>query len=225
MTTPHIGAPQGAFSDVVLMPGDPLRAKYIAENFLQDAQEVTNIRGMLGFTGLYKGRRVSTMGHGIGVPSCSLYAHELVSHYGVNTLIRVGSCGGIAAHIGLRDLVIGLGASTDSAVNRTRLGHRDFAALADFNLVKTAERIASERGARVHVGNIFTSDLFYNPDKTLFDTLEKYNILAVEMEAAALYGLAAELGARALTLCTVSDHVRTGEETTAQERQRTFSEM
>lgn len=225
MPTPHIGAPEGAFADVVLMPGDPLRAKHIAENYLENVEEITNVRGMLGYTGFYKGRRVSTMGHGMGVPSCSIYAHELITHYGVKTLIRVGSCGGIASHVQVRDLVIGLTASTDSHVNRTRLGGHDFAPTADYDLIEKTVAVAREKGAKIHVGNIFTSDLFYNPDTTLFPTLDKYGVLAVEMEAAGLYGVAAEHGVRALTLCTVSDHVMTGEETSAQERQNTFGEM
>ncbi len=221
----HIGAPAGGFSDVVLMPGDPMRAKHMAERYLQQLQEVTNIRGMLGYTGFYKERRISIMGHGMGVPSCSIYAYELIADYDVKTIIRVGSCGGIMPHVKVRDLVIGLSASTDSSVNRTRLGGRDFAPTADYELVEKVVAVAREKRATLHVGSIYSSDLFYNPDQELFDLLEKYGVLAVEMEAAGLYGVAAELGAKALTLCTVSDHVRTGEETSAQERQSTFNEM
>lgn len=223
--TPHINAPEGAFADVVLMPGDPLRAKYIAETFLDDAKEVTNVRNMLGFTGFYKGRRVSVMGHGMGIPSCSIYATELVKDYGVKKIIRVGSCGAVSEAVKVRDVIIGLGASTDSKVNRIRFKDNDFAAIADFDMAQAAVQAAKEKGVKAKVGNIFSADLFYTPDPQMFDVMEKYNILGVEMEAAGIYGVAAEFGAKALCICTVSDHIRTGEKTTAEERQFTFNEM
>ncbi|CAH0532821.1 Purine nucleoside phosphorylase DeoD-type [Vibrio stylophorae] len=225
MATPHINAELGDFADVVLMPGDPLRAKYIAETFLDDAKEVCNVRGMLGFTGSYKGRRISVMGHGMGIPSCSIYTTELIKDFNVKTLIRVGSCGAVRDDIHLRDVVIGMGASTDSKVNRMRFGGHDFAALADFDLVNNAVQAAKAKKINVKVGNLFSADLFYNPDFEFFKTMDKYGILGVEMEAAGIYGVAAEFGAKALTICTVSDHILRGEQTTSEERQTTFNEM
>ncbi len=225
MATPHINAERGDFADVVLMPGDPLRAKYIAENFLEDIKQVNNVRGMLGFTGTYKGRRISVMGHGMGIPSCSIYAKELITEFDVKTIIRVGSCGAISRDVKLRDVVIGMGASTDSKVNRLRFKDNDFAAIADFGLVRNAVEAAETSGIPARVGNIFSADLFYTPDPQMFDVMEKYGILGVEMEAAGIYGVAAEFGAKALTICTVSDHIRTGENLPAEERQTTFNEM
>ncbi|MDY4280812.1 MAG: purine-nucleoside phosphorylase [[Pasteurella] mairii] len=223
--TPHINAPAGAFADAVLMPGDPLRAKYIAENFLQDAQQVTNVRNMFGYTGTYKGRRISVMGHGMGIPSCSIYAKELITEYGVKKIIRVGSCGAVRPDVHIRDVIIGLGACTDSKVNRIRFKDNDFAAIADFNLTSAAVAVAKQKGVVVRVGNLFSADLFYSPDVEMFDVMEKYGVLGVEMEAAGIYGVAAEFGARALAICTVSDHIRTHEQTSPEERQLTFNEM
>lgn len=223
--TPHINAPAGAFADAVLMPGDPLRAKYIAETFLENAEQVTNVRNMFGYTGTYKGRRISVMGHGMGIPSCSIYAKELITEYGVKKIIRVGSCGAVRQDVHVRDVIIGLGACTDSKVNRTRFKDNDFAAIADFELTQAAVQAAKNKGVAVRVGNLFSADLFYTPDIEMFDVMEKYGILGVEMEAAGIYGVAAEFGAQALTICTVSDHIRTGEQTTAEERQLTFNDM
>lgn len=229
MATPHINAEMGDFADVVLMPGDPLRAKYIAETFLEDAVEVNNVRSMLGFTGTYKGRRISVMGHGMGIPSCSIYAHELIAEFGVKKIIRVGSCGAVRDDIKLRDVVIGMGACTDSKVNRLRFKDHDYAAIADFDMVRHAVDAAAAQGMAVRVGNIFSADLFYTPDLDMFQVMKKYGIFGVEMEAAGIYGVAAELheefGCRALTLCTVSDHILRHEATTAAERQTTFNEM
>ncbi|WP_341503096.1 purine-nucleoside phosphorylase [Gallaecimonas sp. GXIMD4217] len=225
MATPHINAQPGEFADVVLMPGDPLRAQYIAETFLEDVKEITNVRNMLGYTGSYKGRRISVMGHGMGIPSVSIYAKELITEYGVKTLIRVGSCGAISTDVKLRDVIIGMGASTDSKVNRTRFKGHDFAALADFDLVRNAAEAANAKGVPVRVGNIFSADLFYSPETDLFDVMEKHGVLGVEMEAAGLYGVAAEFGAKAVCIVTVSDHIRTGEQTTPEERQLTFNDM
>ncbi|MGR3806279.1 purine-nucleoside phosphorylase [Testudinibacter sp. P80/BLE/0925] len=225
MATPHINAVDGAFADVVLMPGDPLRAKYIAETFLENPQEVTNVRNMLGYTGTYKGRKISIMGHGMGIPSCSIYAKELITEYGVKKIIRVGSCGAVRHDVKIRDVVIGLGACTDSKVNRIRFKDNDFAAIADYSMVAAAVEAAKQKGVKVQVGNLFSADLFYTPDVEMFDYMEKYGILGVEMEAAGIYGVAAEFGAKALTICTVSDHIRTHEQTSAEERQLTFNEM
>ena len=223
--TPHINAPAGAFADVVLMPGDPLRAKYIAETFLQEVREVTNVRNMLGYTGTYKGRPISVMGHGMGIPSCSIYAKELITEYGVKKIIRVGSCGAVRQDVKVRDVVIGMGACTDSKVNRIRFKDNDFAAIADFGMIQAAVQAAKEKGINVRVGNLFSADLFYTPDISMFDVMEKYGILGVEMEAAGIYAVAAEFGVKALTICTVSDHIRSGEQTSSEERQLTFNEM
>jgi purine-nucleoside phosphorylase len=225
MATPHINAPEGAFADTVLMPGDPLRAKHIAETFLTDAVCVNTVRNMFGYTGTYKGKPVSVLGSGMGIPSMSIYATELVKFYGVKNIIRIGSCGGLPLDVKVRDVVIGMGASTDSNVNRNRLAGMDFAAMASFNLLEKAVAAARAKNIDVKVGNVFTSDLFYNPSETLFDTLEKYGVLAVEMEAAGLYGVAAEYGINALAIFTVSDHIRTGEALSAELRQTSFNEM
>jgi purine-nucleoside phosphorylase len=225
MATPHINAEMGDFADVVLMPGDPLRAKYIAETFLQDVKQVCDVRNMFGYTGTYQGRKVSVMGHGMGIPSCSIYVTELFKDFGVKKVIRVGSCGAVSDDIQLRDVVIGMGACTDSKVNRMRFKDHDFAAIADYKMVKAAEMAAEKRGIDVKVGNLFSAELFYTPDPSMFDVLDKYGIVGVEMEAAGIYGAAAEYGAKALAICTVSDHIKRGEQTTSQERQSTFNEM
>lgn len=225
MATPHISADKGAFAEAILLPGDPLRAKYIAETFFEDAVLVNEVRNMLGYTGTYNGAPVSVMGTGMGIPSASIYATELVNEYDVKRLIRVGSCGAISTDVKIRDIVIGLGACTDSVVNRARYGGWDFAATADFELARAAVDAAEAAGKNVRVGNLHSADLFYNPVAHVWDTLEKMNVLAVEMEAAGLYGVAAEHGARALTIATVSDHIRTGEETSSEERETTFGDM
>ena len=218
-------ADMGVCGVVVLLPGEPLRAKHIAETFLQDVKQVNDVRGMLGFTGTYKGRKISVMGHGMGIPSCSIYAKELITEFGVKKIIRVGSCGAVRADIKLRDIVIGMGACTDSKVNRMRFKDHDYAAIADYDMVRNAADAAKAKGINARVGNIFSADLFYTPDPQMFDVMEKYGILGVEMEAAGIYGVAAEFGAKALTICTVSDHIRTHEQTTAAERQTTFNDM
>ena len=225
MPTPHIEAQPGDFAETVLMPGDPLRAKFIADNFLDDVECVTKVRNMFGYTCTYKGKRISVMGSGMGVPSISIYATELYKDYGVEKIIRIGSCGAVRDDIKIRDIVIGMAASTDSNVNRQRISNVDFAACADFSLLKSVVDTAERLGKAVHVGNIFTADLFYTPQPEIFATLEKYGVLAVEMEAAGLYGVAAEYGKKALTVLTVSDHIKTGEQTTAEERQTTFKDM
>lgn len=190
--------------------------------------EVNNVRGMLGFTGTYKGRRISVMGHGMGIPSCSIYARELIAEFGVKKIIRVGSCGAVRDDIKLRDVVIGMGACTDSKVNRLRFKDNDYAAIADFDMVRNAVDAAAAQGIPARVGNIFSADLFYTPDRTCSGD-EEVRHLGVEMEAAGIYGVAAELyeefGCKALTICTVSDHILRHEATTAAERQTTFNEM
>ncbi|MEZ4390969.1 MAG: purine-nucleoside phosphorylase [Polyangiales bacterium] len=225
MSTPHIGAEPGDFADVVLMPGDPLRAKYIAEKFLTGVRQVTAVRNMLGFTGEFRGRRVSVMGHGMGMPSISIYATELFKFYGVKTILRVGSCGALAADVKLRDVIIASAAGTDSKVNRIRLLGHDLPAVADFGLMRRAVEAAERLGRSVRVGPVFSSDLFYHPQEGLWDAMEKYGLLGVEMEVAALYPIAAEYNARALGILTVSDHIRLGTHLSAEQRQSTFDDM
>ncbi len=226
MATPHINAEPGDFAESILLPGDPLRAQYIAENHLTDPRLVTSVRNILGYTGSYEGVPVSVMGTGMGVPSASIYATELINSYGVKNLIRIGSCGALSHDVAIRDIVIAMGACTDSGVNRARYGGYDFAAIADYGLLRAAVDVAATYDHPVHVGNIYTSDLFYHPEndeRVAFN--QRMGVLAVEMEAAGLYGLAAEHGAKALALMTVSDHVLTHEATSAEERQTTFNEM
>ena len=225
MSTPHISANLGDFADTVLMPGDPLRAKFIAENFLDDAKCVTKVRNMFGYTGTYKGKPVSVMGSGMGVPSISIYATELYKDFGVENIIRIGSCGAVRDDIKIRDIIVGMAASTDSNVNRQRFNQCDFAATADFSLLHNVVTAAQRLEKPIHVGNIFTADLFYTPQPEMFALMEKYGILAVEMEAAGLYGVAAEYGKKALTVLTVSDHIKTGEQTSSDERESTFKDM
>jgi purine-nucleoside phosphorylase len=225
MPTPHISARKGDFAPSILLPGDPLRARHIAENFLEEVTPVNEVRNMLGYTGTYQEVPVSVMGTGMGIPSASIYATELITEYGVERLVRVGSCGGILPSVQLRDVILAIGACTDSGVNRVRYGGYDFAATADFALLRAAADAAEARGITVKVGNIHSADLFYNPDPEAFDRMESMGVLAVEMEAAGLYGVAAEKGGRALTIATVSDHVRTGASTTSEEREQTFNDM
>ncbi|MBD8513618.1 purine-nucleoside phosphorylase [Photobacterium sp. WH77] len=225
MATPHINAEFGDFAETVLMPGDPLRAKLIAETYLEDAKEVCNVRNMFGYTGTYKGKKVSVMGHGMGIPSCSIYVHELIKDFGVKNVIRIGSCGTVSDDIKLMDIVIAMGASTDSKVNRIRFNNHDFAAIADFHLLETAVNQAREQNVPVRVGNVFSADLFYSPEADLFDKMNKLNILGVDMEAAGIYGVAAELGAKALTILTVSDHITRGEHLSSEDRQKSFHSM
>ncbi|MFP6857334.1 MAG: purine-nucleoside phosphorylase, partial [Roseibacillus sp.] len=223
--TPHLEAAPGEFAETVLMPGDPLRAQHIAETFLDNVRQVNGIRGMLGFTGEYKGSAVSVMGSGMGIPSISIYARELWTEYGVQNIIRVGSCGAVHSDIKLRDVLIGTGACTDSKVNRSRFNGHDFAAIADFELARKAVAAAERLKIPVRTGNLFSADLFYSPEPEMFEVMESMGILGIEMEAAGLYGCAAECGKSALAICTVSDHIRTGESTTSEERQTSFNEM
>ncbi|BBP85489.1 MULTISPECIES: purine-nucleoside phosphorylase [Pseudomonas] len=225
MATPHITALAGDFAETVLMPGDPLRAKMIADTYLTDVRQVNAVRNMLGFTGFYRGLRISVMGSGMGIPSLSIYAHELFSQYGVQRIVRVGSCGSLQEGVKVGDLVIAQGASTDSVVNRKRFGGFDFAALADYRLLERTVRRADESGQPVHVGNVFSADLFYEPDPAWAQRMTRMGVLAVEMEAAGLYGVAAELGRQALAVLTVSDHLISGEKLSAEQRQDDFHDM
>ncbi|NUR06745.1 MAG: purine-nucleoside phosphorylase [Nocardioidaceae bacterium] len=223
----HIGAESGQVAPRVLMPGDPLRARWIAETFLDDATCYSEVRGMYGYTGTYRGERVSVQGSGMGLPSLSIYVNELFREYDVRTIVRVGSCGALTEDLALRDIVIGSGACTDSATNRVRFEGLDYAPVADFELLRAAYDAAASRelDVAVMVGLLFSGDSFYHPRPELMMRMVDYGVLAVEMEATALYTLAAQFKGRALSVCTVSDHVVTGEETTARERQETFGEM
>lgn len=222
----HIGAQPGDIAPLVLMPGDPLRARWIAETFLDDARCYTEVRGMYGYTGTWQGRPVSVQGSGMGQPSLAIYAHELFREYGVESIVRVGSCGAMTERLAVRDIVIGSGACTDSSMNRIRFEGLDYAPVADFGLLRGAYDAATAAGvAGVHVGLLYSSDSFYPARPELSTRLVEHGALAVEMEASALYTIAASYGRRALAICTVSDHLVTGEETTALEREQTFGTM
>jgi len=225
MATQHMNAAPGDFAATVLMPGDPLRAKYIAENFLDNARRVTDVRNMWGFTGDYKGLSVSVMAHGMGIPSASIYCHELIRDYDVKRIIRVGSCGTTHPDVKLRDVLIAMGACTDSGVNRMRFGGFDLAALATFSLVQNAVKAAEASNVSYHVGNIFSADLFYTPQPEMFEIMARYNILGIEMEAAGIFPIAAEHNIEALAICTVSDDITSGEALSIEDRQSTFDEM
>jgi purine-nucleoside phosphorylase len=221
----HIGAADGDIAPVALLPGDPLRARRIAETFLDDARCYTEVRGMLGFTGTWRGHRVSVQGSGMGQPSLAIYVTELFTEYAVQSVVRVGSCGALTEKLALRDLVIASGACTNSSTNRITFEGLDYAPVADFGLLRAAVEAAEHRGTDVTVGLIFATDSFYNERPELIARMSGYGVLAVDMESSALYTLAAKHGRKALTICTVSDHVVTGEATTAAERERTFAEM
>ncbi len=231
MSTPHIAANKGDFADTVLMPGDPYRSQLIAENFLIDARLVNDVRGVKGYTGLYKGRKISVMASGMGMPSIGIYSYELFNFFGVEKIIRVGSAGSYRKDVKLRDIVLGQAACTDSAFVRQFGLPGDFAPIADFGLLTTAVSEANKLGLTYHVGNILSSDRFYGDGEGLPDWKQpvalwsKMGVLAVEMEAAALYMNAARAGKRALCICTVSDSLVTGEATTAEERQNSFTDM
>jgi purine-nucleoside phosphorylase len=225
MAAKHINAAPGDFADTVLMPGDPLRAQYIADTYFDNARRVTDVRNMWGFTGEYKGHPMSVMAHGMGIPSASIYCSELITEYGVKRVMRVGSCGTSHPDVKLRDLVIAQGACTDSGVNRMRFGGYDYAPLATFDLVRKAVAIAEAQKVRYHVGNIFSADLFYTPDPDMFETMAEYNVYGIEMEAAGIYPIAAEHDVEALAICTVSDDIPSGAALTTDERATTFDEM
>ncbi|MNJ26397.1 Purine nucleoside phosphorylase DeoD-type [compost metagenome] len=221
----HIGAKQGDIADTILLPGDPLRAKYIAETYLSDVTCYNEVRGMLGFTGTYQGKRVSVQGTGMGIPSIGIYVHELIQEYGVKNLMRVGTCGAMQEHVRVREVILAQAACTDSSINRHAFGGYDYSPIASFQLLKSAYERGVAKGLNMHVGNVFTSDVFYRDDKTVVQKLMDYGVLGVEMETTALYTIAAKFGVNALTILTVSDHLLTGEETTAEERQTTFHDM
>jgi len=220
----HIGASSGDIAPLVLMPGDPLRAKWIAETFLDDPKCYSEVRGMLGFTGTWQGHRVSVQGSGMGQPSLAIYATELFREYDVESIIRVGSAGALSEKLKIRDIVIASGACTDSGMNRVRFEGLDYAPVADFGLLAGAYAAAGSRDG-VHVGLIFSGDSFYPARPGLMARMVEHGVLAIEMEASALYTIAAGHGRKALAICTVSDHIVTGEATSAEERERTFGDM
>ena len=224
MATPHNSAKMGDFAKTVLMPGDPLRAKFIAETFLKDAKLVNNVRGIHGYTGTYDGVPVSVMASGMGMPSIGIYSHELYSQYGVENIMRIGSAGAISPKLKLRDVVAGQGACTNSNFAHQYNLHGTFAPIADFTLLETAVSVAREMGVEMPVGNLLSSDTFYDASGSTMDW-GKMGVLAVEMEAAALYMTAASLGKRALAICSISDSLVTGEELSAEDRQLTFTTM
>lgn len=223
--TPHINASPEDFAKTVLMPGDPLRAKYIAETYFDKAVLVNNVRGIQGYTGEYKGKRVSVMASGMGMPSIGIYSYELFNFYDVDNIIRVGTAGGISETIKVRDIVIAMGACTNSNYASQYALPGTFAPIASYSLMKKAIEKATQRGARFHVGNCLSSDTFYSDDLTATEKWSKMGVLCVEMEAAALYMNAARSGKNALGIFTVSDHIVTGESTSAEERQTSFTEM
>lgn len=223
--TPHNSAKKGEIAKTVLMPGDPLRARYIAETYLQDAKCFNEVRGMYGYTGTYKGKEVSVMGHGMGIPSIAIYTYELFNFYDVENIIRVGSAGAIQDDVQLKDIVIGMGACTDSAFANHFHLPGTFAPIADFGLLEKAVEKAKEAGIPVKVGNIVSGDVFYSDEAGSSDGWKKMGVLAAEMEAAALYMNAAKAGKRALTMCTVADHIYKGEHLSPMDRQIGFNSM
>jgi purine-nucleoside phosphorylase len=221
----HIAAPQGRIADSILLPGDPLRAKHIAEKFFDSPERFNEVRNMFGYTGTYKGRRVSVMGTGMGMPSLSIYVNELIRDYGVKSLVRVGTCGGLTVDVKVRDIVLAISASTDSAVNKVRFRGMDYAPAPSFRLLKAAYDEALVRSLPVHVGRVISSDSFYTEDPEQWKLWARFGVIAVEMETAELYTLAAKYGVDALAVLTVSDHLVTREETSSAERERTFDAM
>jgi len=223
--TPHIGARPEDFASTVLMPGDPLRSKFIAETYLEGARLINNVRGIFGYTGNYNGQRVSVMASGMGMPSMGIYSYELYNIFGVKNIIRIGSAGSINKDVKMRDIVIGMGACTNSSYGSQFCLNGTFAPIADFGLVKLASEICESSGVNYHVGNLLSSDTFYSDDKNSNDAWAKLGVMAIEMEAAALYMNAARCGKKALAVCTISDSIVTGEATTSDERQNSFLQM
>ena len=221
----HIGAKPGDIAETVLMPGDPLRAKFIAENFLENAVCYTEVRGMYGYTGTYKGKQVSIQGSGMGVPSIGIYVNELINVYGVKRIMRIGSCGALHESVKIRDIILGMSASTDSCINNITFKGMHFAPTASYELFAKAAEAAKNLNQSFHAGNILSTDIFYNDDPEEWKIWSRHGVLAVEMEAAALYTIAAKKGIQALTILTVSDSLVTGEATTSEERQSTFTQM
>ena len=226
MTTPHINAKDNDFNKTVLMPGDPLRAKYIAENYLEYARLVTDVRGMLGYSGTYKGKEISVMGSGMGIPSIGIYAHELYSFYGVENIIRIGSCGGYSENVKVGDIIMAEGACTNSDFMNQYGLSGTYAPIADFSLMLKAHETAEKLEMKLLVGNILSTDCFYSADSEAWKKWKDMGVLGVEMESAALYAIAAKLGKKALGMFTVSDHfIHTGHDMSSDERERNLDEM
>lgn len=223
--TVHIGAKPGDIAQTVLMPGDPYRAKWAAETFLTDVKLVNEVRGMLGFTGLWNGQRVTIQGSGMGMPSLSIYANELICEYGAQTLIRIGSCGGMQPYVGIRDVIIAMTATTITSPSSGIFREMNYAPCADYSLLAAAVQAAEGKGTKTHVGGIYSSDVFYAERPDLDEQMVRHGILGVEMEAAELYTLAARHGRRALAVLTVSDHLQTGEALPSEDREKTFGDM
>lgn len=223
--TVHIGAKPGDIAETVLLPGDPYRARWAAENFLEDAVCVNEVRGMLGFTGTFKGNRVTIHGTGMGMPSTSIYVNELIKDYGAKTLIRIGSAGGMQEHVKVRDVVIAMTASTLSTPSRGIFKELNFAPCADYGLLRAAADAAAAKGTPTHVGGIYSSDVFYDERPDLNEQMQRHGILGVEMEAAELYNLAARHGVRGLAVLTISDHLLTGEALPSEDREKSFGDM
>ena len=221
----HIGAEPGDIAPTILLPGDPLRAKHIAENFLEEAYCYNEVRGMYGFTGRYQGKLVSVQGTGMGIPSISIYLNELINQYQVRNLIRIGSCGSLQPEVKVRDIILAMSASTDSAMNRIRFKGKDFAPTACYQLLKRAELVASKKDIPIHIGNVLTEDMFYQDDPDHWKLWASYDVLAVEMETYGLYLNAALSGKKALTLLQISDIPFTGESLTPQQVRETFTQM
>ena len=223
--TIHIGAEPGQIAETVLMPGDPYRARWAAETFLDGAELVNEVRGMLGFTGTWRGNRVTIQGSGMGMPSLSIYANELISTFGAQTLIRIGSCGGMQDHVKVRDVIIAMSATTITSPSSAIFKEVNFAPTADYTLLEAAVTAARSKSTGVHVGGIYSSDVFYAERPDLDEQMVRHGILGVEMEAAELYTLAARHGRRALAVLTVSDHLMTGEALPSEDREKTFGDM
>jgi purine-nucleoside phosphorylase len=227
MPTPHIEAKKGEIAEKILLPGDPLRAKFIAENYLKNVRQFNQVRNMLGFTGIYKNERISVMGTGMGMPSFSIYAHELIQEYGVKTLIRIGTAGALSKKVHVRDLVLAQAAATTSRIIRNEWPEYDLPQTANFQLLQTAHNLAKKQNLHVHIGTVLSSDLFYNEEEISNKNIKlgKYGVLAVEMETAALYYLGTKFGVQILALLTISDSLITKESLGSQERQTSFKDM
>ncbi|CAL4324646.1 Purine nucleoside phosphorylase DeoD-type [Buchnera aphidicola (Chaitophorus populicola)] len=222
MITPHISSKKLDFSEVVIMSGDPLRIKYIAENFLNNSIKINNVRLMLGYTGYYKGKKISLMSHGIGIPSMSIYVRELVEVYNVKKIIRLGTCGSINKKIKMKDIIIAIGASTDSSMNRIRFNNYDLSAISNFKMLYQSYVISKKRNIFCYFGNIFSTDSFYGKNKKFFDLMQNFKILALDMETSGLYSLSSELNIKSISICTVSDCILNQEKMTTVDREQSL---
>ncbi|QCI27350.1 purine-nucleoside phosphorylase [Buchnera aphidicola] len=225
MVTPHINSKKNDFSELVIMSGDPLRVKYIAKNFLENCIKINSVRFMLGYTGYYKDVLISIMSHGMGIPSAAIYVEELIKFYNVKKIIRVGTCGTVQEKINLKDIIVAMGACTDSSFNRIRFKNYDFSAISDFDILCQVIHIAKNMNINIRVGNFFTTDKFYNFDNSFYDLLKKYKILGIDMETAGIYSIAAEYNIQAVSICSVSDHILFNKKLSIKEREHTFDNV